>query len=298
MGIIDRRRFIAATAAGGLALALGRRAHAGTQDLPGLAVATGDDPAGIARAAVGALGGMSRFVSRGDAVLVKPNIGWDRLPNQAANTNPQVVAAVVAMCLEAGAGRVLVEDNSLNDARRCYARSGIYEAATAAGAEMPFMNVRRFRLTETGGTVLGNWPVYLDALEADVLINVPIAKHHSLSRLSMGMKNLYGLIGGPRNRLHQRLAEGIVDLTAFFRPALTVLDCYRILVRNGPQGGRLSDTELRGMVIAGTDPVAVDARGAELFGLGAADLDYVRLGAERGLGTHELAGLEVVEVSA
>ena len=296
MGIIDRRRFIAATAAGGLSLALGGRA--GAQDLPGLAVATGAEPAGTARAAVGALGGMGRFVSRGDSVLVKPNVGWDRLPNQAANTNPQVVASVVTMCLEAGASRVLVEDNSLNDPRRCYARSGIHEAATAAGAEMPFMNVRRFRLTDTGGVVLGNWPVYLDALEADVLINVPIAKHHSLSRLSMGMKNLYGLIGGPRNRLHQRLADGIVDLTAFFRPALTVLDCYRILVRNGPQGGRISDTELRNMVIAGTDPVAVDARGAELFGISGADLDYVRLGAERGIGTYELAGLEVVEVTA
>jgi uncharacterized protein (DUF362 family) len=111
------------------------------------------------------------------------------------------------------------------------------------------------------------------------------------------MKNLYGLIGGPRHRLHQRLDEGIADLTGFFRPKLTVLDAYRILKSNGPQGGRISDTELRKMVIAGTDPVAVDARGAELFGLTGADLGFVRLGAERGLGTYDLSKLTIREVS-
>jgi uncharacterized protein (DUF362 family) len=201
------------------------------------------------------------------------------------------------MCLEAGAKRVLVMDNSLNDARRCYTRSGIFAAASKAGAEVPYMNVRRFKLVNTGGAVLGNWPVYEEAIEVDTLINLPIAKHHSLSRLSMGMKNLYGLIGGPRHRLHQRLDEGIADLTGFFRPKLTVLDAYRILKSNGPQGGRISDTELRKMVIAGTDPVAVDARGAELFGLTGADLGFVRLGAERGLGTYDLSKLTIREVS-
>ena len=277
---------------------LGPGPAVGTQSNVDLSIARGEDPDAIVRAAVEALGGMGRFVSRDNVVLVKPNIGWDRLPAQAANTNPEIVAAVVKMCKEAGAKRVLVEDNCLNDHRRCYTRSGILEAATAAGAEMPFMNVRRFKLVNTGGTVLGNWPVYEDALEADVLINMPIAKHHSLSRLSMGMKNLYGLIGGPRHRLHQRLAEGIADLTAFFRPALTILDAFRILVRSGPQGGRLSDTELAKTVVAGVDPVAVDARGAEFFGLKGSDLDFVRLGAERGLGTYDLSSLNISEVTA
>jgi len=297
MNKLDRRGFIR-TAAGGLGCALlgPRLLFAG--EAADLGVARGEDPAANVRAAIEAIGGIGRFVSRGDDVLVKPNIGWDRLPSQAANTNPQVVAAVVKLCFDAGAKRVLVMDNSLNDPRRCYTRSGIYKAATAAGAEMPYMNVRRFVLTNTGGLVLGNWPVYRDAIEVDALINVPIAKHHSLSRLTMGMKNLYGLIGGPRHRLHQRLDEGIADLTGFFRPKLTILDAYRVLRRNGPQGGRASDTELLKTVIAGADPVAVDARGAELFGLSGADLGYVRVGAERGLGTYDLSKLTIREVGA
>jgi len=287
MNKLDRRGFIR-TAAGGLGCALlgPRLLFAG--EAADLGVARGEDPAANVRAAIEAIGGIGRFVSRGDDVLVKPNIGWDRLPSQAANTNPQVVAAVVKLCFDAGAKRVLVMDNSLNDPRRCYTRSGIYKAATAAGAEMPYMNVRRFVLTNTGGLVLGNWPVYRDAIEVDALINVPIAKHHSLSRLTMGMKNLYGLIGGPRHRLHQRLDEGIADLTGFFRPKLTILDAYRVL----------SDTELLKTAIAGADPVAVDARGAELFGLSGADLGYVRVGAERGLGTYELSKLIIREVNA
>ena len=189
-------------------------------------------------------------------------------------------------------------DNTLNDARRCYSRSGIYKAATEAGAEMPFVSADNFRKVDMGGEVLRNWLVYGAYLDSDLLINMPIAKHHSLSRLTMGMKNLYGLIGGPRERLHQRLAEGIVDLTAYFRPQLTILDGYRILVRNGPQGGRLSDTEKRNTVVAGSDPIAVDARGAELFGLKGEDLEYIRLGAERGLGTHDLSKLDVRTVGA
>jgi uncharacterized protein (DUF362 family) len=296
MKTIDRRQFLTTTTAGGLGLVmLGGRAIA--RNLPDMAVATGEDPAAITRAAIEALGGIGRFVSKGDKVLVKPNIGWDRMPEQAAGTNPQVVAALVRVCLEAGAAKVTVLDNTISDARRCYARSGIYEAATAAGAEMPFVISDGFRKVDMGGTVLKNWLVYGAYLDSDVLINVPIAKHHSLSRLTMGMKNLYGLIGGPRQRLHQRLADGLVDLTAYFKPQLTVLDAYRILVRNGPQGGRASDTELRKMVIAGTDPIAVDARGAELFGIAGADLDFIRLGAERGLGTYDLSKLTIREVS-
>ena len=293
----DRRSFLKTSAAGaGIALLGPRFLPAATVDAD-LGIATGEEPEAITRAAVDAVGGIGRFVSRDDVVLLKPNIGWDRLPNQAANTNPVVVATMTKLCIEAGAKRVLVMDNSLNDARRCYTRSGIYKAATDAGAEAPFMNVRRFKLVNTGGTVLGNWPVYQDAIEVDTLINLPVAKHHSLSRLSLGMKNLYGLIGGPRHRLHQRLDEGIADLAGYFRPKLTVLDAYRILKRNGPQGGRLSDTELRKTVIAGTDPVAVDARGAELFGLTGADLGFVRVAAERGIGTYDLSKLNIKEVA-
>ena len=294
---IDRRSFLAAAAGGIGAAALGPNFLKAATPAD-IAVAKGEDPAANVRAAVEAIGGIGRFVSSGNVVLVKPNIGWDRLPDQAANTNPAAVAEMVRLCREAGASRVLVMDNTLNDPRRCYTRSGIYQAATEAGAEMPYMNVRRFQMVDTGGSVLGNWPVYQDAIEADVLINMPIAKHHSLSRLSLGMKNLYGLIGGPRHRLHQRLDEGIADLAAYFKPQLTVLDAWRILTRNGPQGGRASDTELTKMVIAGADLIAADSKAAELFGIKGSELGCIRIGAERGLGTHDLSKLDVREVTA
>jgi uncharacterized protein (DUF362 family) len=132
---------------------------------------------------------MKKFISKGDIVVIKPNIGWDRLPEQAANTNPEVVATLVRMCLESGAKKVKVFDRPVNDPRRCYVQSGIHQAATAAGAEMNYVDERRFRETKINGLVLKTWPLYEDILSADKVINVPIAKHHSLSKLTMSMKN-------------------------------------------------------------------------------------------------------------
>jgi len=138
------------------------------------------------------------------------------------------------------------------------------------------------------GEWLKEWEVLLDVIESDKIINVPIAKHHSLCRLTLGGKNWLGATGGARNQFHQSLDKTIVDLAAFFKPQLTVLDAYRILVRNGPQGGRVSDTELRKMIIAGADPVAVDAMGASLFGVEPGELPYLGLCRERGLGEFDL----------
>jgi uncharacterized protein (DUF362 family) len=147
--------------------------------------------------------------------------------------------------------------------------------------------------TALKGEWLKEWDILMDVLEADKIINVPIAKHHSLCRLTMGMKNWLGAIGGARNQLHQNLDRAMVDLTAFFKPALTVLDAYRILVRNGPQGGRVSDTKLVKTVVAGVDPVAVDAMGATFFDIRPQELLYLKLAQERGLGTFELEKLRV-----
>jgi uncharacterized protein (DUF362 family) len=260
---------------------------------PDLAAAASDSPAAATRAAVEALGGMTSFISRGDKVVIKPNIGWDRTPEMAACTNPEVVATLAALVLEAGAKEAVVMDNTTNQAKRCYVRSGIAEAARQAGAKVLFTDDYRLKKTDLKGAWLKEWDVFADFLEADKIINVPIAKVHSLSRLSMGMKNWLGAIGGARNQLHQKLDEAIVDLTAFFKPALTVLDAYRILIANGPQGGRPSDTKLVKTVVAGRDPVAVDALGATFFEIPPAELLYLRIAQERGLGTYELEKLSV-----
>jgi uncharacterized protein (DUF362 family) len=264
---------------------------------PELAVAQGDDPAALVRRAVDALGGMRRFVSRGDVVLVKPNMAWDRTPAQAANTNPAVVAAVVRLSLEAGARRVIVTDVSINEPHRCFERSGIAEAARAAGATVILPGERRFRDVHLHGEILGAWPVFQPFLEADKIVNVPAAKHHSLTGVSLGIKNWYGILGGERHRLHQRIHESLADLAAFMRPTLTILDAWRVLQRNGPSGGDLADVELRRTVVAGTDPVAVDAWAAQAyFGLDERTLRYLSLAAARGLGTPRFETLRIKSV--
>ncbi len=243
------------------------RASRPIPSLPELVVAQGESPQQLVRRAVDELGGMRRFIARGDIVVVKPNIGWDRAPEQAANTNPLLVAEVVRLCQDAGARRVVVTDVSCNDARTCFERSGIAAAARAAGADVILPEERRFKEVNLAGDVLTTWPVLEPFLAADKIINLPIAKHHSLTGCTLGMKNFYGIIGGQRSRLHQRINESLADLLAFARPTLTILDAYRVLMRGGPTGGSLADVEFKKTLLAGTDPVAIDCvRGQGLVG--------------------------------
>ncbi|HSA96779.1 MAG TPA: DUF362 domain-containing protein [Acidobacteriota bacterium] len=289
---MNRRDFLKGAAATGLALRFGPRAWPSPPAAPGpapaLFVVEGESPAAITRAAVEGLGGMKAFVAKGDKVVIKPNIGWDRTPELAACTNPEVVKTLVELVLEAGAKRAVVIDNTTNQAKRCYVRSGIQEAVKQAGGEMLFVDDYRVKKMALKGEWIKEWEVLLDVIESDKIINVPIAKHHSLCRLTLGGKNWLGATGGARNQFHQGLDKAIVDLSAFFKPRLTVLDAYRILVRNGPQGGRPSDTEVRKTVVAGTDPVAVDAWACSLFGVEPRDLPYLGLAKARGLGEFDL----------
>ncbi len=266
--------------------------------LPELVVAQGDDPAALVRRSLEELGGIRRFVGRGDVVVLKPNIAWDRTPEQAANTNPLVVAEVVRLCQEAGAKKVIVTDVSCNDPRRCFQRSGIAQAARAAGAEVVFPEERLFKQVNLRGESLGNWPVLESFLAADKMINLPVAKHHSLTGVTLGMKNWYGILGGQRSRLHQRIHESLVDLADFMRPTLTIVDAYRVLVRNGPTGGSLSDVELKKTLVAGTDPVAADAYVAKAYwGLDCQSLPYLKLAGVRGLGNWDLTKVRLQAVN-
>lgn len=242
------------------------------------------DPALLARRAVEALGGMKRFISRGDIVAIKPNIGWDRMPVHAANTNPKVVAEVVKMAFEAGAKQVVVTDASCNEPNRCFQRSGIWRAAHALGATVVLPAAHRFREIRIKGDVLDQWPVYTPLVNADKVINMPIAKHHNLSKFTAAMKNWYGLLGGRRNRLHQNINVSIADLATFMRPTLTVMDATRVLLRNGPQGGNIDDAKDMHQVVASLDQVAVDAYGTTLIGEKVENVKYLKMGHERGLG--------------
>lgn len=287
---MDRRRFLLAgsEALAGVTLApllagwLDAQARADSPPL--LTVAHGPSPAAITRQAIDGLGGMARFVSKGARVVVKPNIGWDRTPEQAANTNPEVVGEIVKMALESGARSVLVMDNPCNDPRRCYERSGIAAAVKAAGGTVDFFEESRCKRMKLGGEKLKEWEVHPAIIEADVRINVPVAKHHGLADLTLGMKNWMGSVGGARGRMHQDIDACVVDLSAFFRPQLTVIDAVRILTRSGPQGGSLSDVKRVDTVLASTDPVAAEVRAVAFHGREASTFRHIALATERALG--------------
>ncbi len=273
-----------------------RRFVAPVPSLPDLAVARGESPAALVRSAVDSLGGIGRFVKRGEVVVVKPNIGWDRPPAFAATTNPEMVAELVRMCRGAGASRVIVTDVSCNDARASFDRSGIAVAAASAGATVILPEPHRFKTVDLHGEVLAEWPVLEPFVSADTIINIAIAKHHSLTGVTLGMKNWYGIIGGQRNRLHQKINESLADLTAFATPALTIIDGYRVLMRNGPTGGSPADVEDRKTVVASADPVAADAWAAStFFGIDAPRLPFLRLGEARKLGQMSIDPARVAE---
>jgi uncharacterized protein (DUF362 family) len=265
---------------------------------PPLVVARGGGPALRVRACVAALGGMERFVKPGETVLVKPNMAWDRSPEQGANTDPEVVAEVVRLCRAAGARRVIVSDNSIHDAGRVAERSGIGAAVAEAGGVLVLPGASAFDRTVLGGSVLSSWDVLSVLFQADRLINVPVVKHHALSLLTCGMKNHMGLIGGSRGRLHQEIHAAVVDLAAAFRPTLTVVDATRVMMRNGPTGGRLEDVAAVNAAAAGTDPVACDAWAARQLGLDPADVGHVVLAEGRGLGRVAAGAGAVAEVVA
>ena len=263
-------------------------------NLPHLTVVQGGEPRALVQRALEDLGGLRRFVSRQDVVVIKPNIAWDRTPEQAANTNPEVVAEVVRQCWQAGAKRVIVTDVSCNEPRRCFQRSGIQAAARAEGAEVVLPDPELFREVDLGGVVLKSWSIFTPFLEADKIINLPIAKHHELTGVTLGMKNWYGILGGQRNRLHQQIHQSLADLASFMLPTVTLLDAYRILVRNGPTGGNLEDVSLKKTMVAGTDPVALDAYVAKAWwNLDPEHLPYLQMAAARGLGTVDFEKLPV-----
>ncbi|MDR0498400.1 MAG: DUF362 domain-containing protein [Holophagales bacterium] len=266
---------------------------------PDLAVVHGASIDKIVRAAVDAIGGIKRFISKGDVVVIKPNIGWDRTPEQAANTNPEVVSTLVKLCFEASAKKVKVFDRTCDDSRRCYVQSGIEAAAKAAGAEVSHIDDKKFReVSIPNGTAIKSWPIYTDILEADKLINAPIAKHHGRGKLTMALKNWMGVMGNDRGRIHQNLEAALADLALIIKPCLTVLDAVRILTAHGPKGGDLNDVKRLDTVIAGVDQVAVDAYGATLFGLKGEDLGYVKESADRGLGKMDLSKLNIKKIEA
>jgi uncharacterized protein (DUF362 family) len=291
------RRLGLGVAAVGLGqVTLGQKA--GRQQQPVVVVAEKDKPAELVRKAIKALGGMGRFVKKGNRVLIKPNIAFARPPEGAANTNPEVVAELVQLCFEAGAKEVIVLDYTLDPARITYEMSGIAKAAETKGARVVYVSPRDFVPIEVPkGKILSAYDVRVlkQVLDADVFINVPIAKTHGSARLTLGMKNLMGIIQD-RGAWHRSgdLHQCIADFVTAVKPHLTVIDAIRILASGGPKGpGRV---EQKDTIIASTDIVAADAYATTLFGLTPNDVPHIIKAAELGVGVADLKRVKIVKV--
>jgi uncharacterized protein (DUF362 family) len=258
-----------------------------------LVTSCGGGPVANLRQALAALGGIEAFIRPGERVAIKPNCAWDRTPEQAANTDPELIGELVRQCLSAGATKVTVLDNSCHDPGRAFIRSGIEKAARDAGAAVANQrNAGTVRL-DLGGTTLGMWEVLNPIAEADRVINVPIVKHHSLSRATLGMKNWFGAVVGRRSNLHQRITQVCAELGAAFRPTLTVIDATRILTSGGPTGGSLALVKPVDCIAVATDPVAAEAWGASLLDLGPEQLPHIAIAARLGLGTADWQSVTV-----
>lgn len=298
---MKRRELLRRLGFGLTAIGLGQVSVAqrrGTERQPVVVVAEKDSPAELVRKAVKALGGMGRFVKKGNRVLIKPNIAFARPPEGAANTNPEVVAELVRLCFEAGAKEVIVLDYTLDPARVTYEMSGIAKAAEAQGARMVYVSPQDFVPVEVPkGKILSAHEVRVlkQVLDADVFINVPIAKTHSGARLTLGMKNLMGIIQD-RGAWHRSgdLHQCIADFVTAVKPHLTIVDAIRILASGGPKGpGRV---ERKDTIIASTDIVAADAYATTLFGMKPEDVPHIIKAEELGVGVADLKKVKIVKV--
>ncbi|MCP4640178.1 MAG: DUF362 domain-containing protein [bacterium] len=294
MGQHTRRNFLKGAAVAGGAVALGGAAAEAQAAGSPMAIARWQgDPvaedkvnamaARLTKEAVDALGGMARFVKQGDVVCVKPNMSWDRTPEQAANTNPAVVATIITMCLEAGAKGVKVGDNTCHNEKKAYGSSGIADAARDAGADVFYVDKGRFRQVQVGGKLLDTMGVYPEMVDCDLVINAPVCKHHKSTRVTLAMKNLMGVVDD-RRRFHQDLSTSITDITRFLKPRISVLDATRILTGQGPTGGDMADVKRMDTVAASTDIVALDAFGCTLLGHKPEEIGTVVAGHKAGLG--------------
>ncbi|MFV0439553.1 MAG: DUF362 domain-containing protein [Desulfopila sp.] len=300
---MDRRKFIKTIVGGtvvvGTSLASGNssRLLAAAIEPPAydLVAVKGGEPEQMFDRAMTSLGGIEQFIAKGSKVVVKPNIGWDVEPDRGGNTNPRLVRRIIDQCLAAGAREVSVFDHTCDAWQRCYTNSGIEQAVKDAGGKMVPANNEGYYQTVTvdRGKRLREAKVHELILDADVFINVPVLKHHTSSMVTIGMKNLMGIVWDRwywhRNDLHQCIA----DFVSCSKPTLTVVDAYTVMKQNGPRGVSIGDVVKMKSLVVSTDPVAADAAAALIFGTNPADIRHIQLAADMGLGQMDLQRLSI-----
>lgn len=301
---MNRRDFLLKSAGAGIALGLtpglfGKLNAASFLSPVDLVAIKGGEPAEMFDRAIAEMGGMGRFVKKGQSVAVKPNIGWDAAPERAADTNPHLVHRIIEHCFNAGAKDVFVFDNTCDNWVKCYANSGIERAAKDAGAKVVGGNTENYyQLVTVNGVSLKTAKVHELVLSSDVFINVPILKHHSSTRITVSMKNLMGVVWDRgywhRNNLHQCIA----DFAAFKKPDLNVVDAYAVMMRNGPRGVSMEDLLPMKSLIVSTDMVAADAAAAMIFGAQPSDIPYINIADEMKVGVKDLDKLNIRRLKA
>jgi uncharacterized protein (DUF362 family) len=253
----------------------------------------GNSPYEITKKAILELGGMEKFISKQDVVMIKPNIGWNRSVEQAACTNPEVLKAIIEAVFNAKAKKVIMMDHTCHKADDTYRRSGIAGIGKKLGVDVRHVDENRLVIYDFKGEGVKRWPVFKDFLEIDKFINVPILKHHGSAGLTIGMKNLYGILGGRRGKLHRNMGSNIADLANGYKTHLTIVDAYRVMMRNGPVGGRLSDVELKKTVVASANIMEADVVSADVFGVNPLQIEFIQAAAERKMGQSDLKKINI-----
>ena len=271
-----------------------------SKTLPSLAIAHGTEHEKVVRAAVDALGGMDRFIKKGDVVVIKPNVAFDRPPALAATTHPDALRAVAKLVLAAGAAKVIIADNPINSPSGCFLKSGLLQVANDLNLKLIYPETNSFAPLQMEGEILRNWTFFHEPfINATKVIGLAPCKDHNLCHASMTTKNWYGLLGGRRNQFHQHIHSIVSDFALMMKPTLVILDGMNVLMKNGPTGGRLSDVKQMGAVVAGTDMISVDAYGYEhLLERNLDELTYIQKAHERGLGNKNWKETRYKEVQA
>lgn len=302
---MDRRDFlkksVQAGVIAGIGTAFGGLAEAAASPLLSkpsgydLIALKGGEPDAMFDKGISSLGGMKAFVKKGQTVLVKPNIGWDVSPERGGNTNPLLVKTIIKRCYEAGAKQVYVFDHTCDDWKRCYSNSGIESAAKDAGAKVVSGDSEGYyhEMTAKGASKLTSAKIHELVLSSDVFINVPVLKNHGSTGLTIGMKNMMGVVWDRgfwhRSDLHKCIAE----FNLYRKPDLNVIDAYYVMKRNGPRGVSKEDViKMKSMLIS-KDIVAVDAASAKLFGTDPADVEYIKYAHDLKIGNMNLDKLSI-----
>jgi uncharacterized protein (DUF362 family) len=295
MRSIPRREFLKTSASVAATLALTPRLlFAQRVTTPAhVVVVHGTDIALMLKTGIEALGGWGAFVQKGQRVTLKPNAGWASTPEQGANTHPALVEECIRACQAAGAAAVVIPEKTCSPADKSFEMSGIGAAAKRTGAKLYALDDDRdFQTVEIPqGKILKSADIARDVLDTDCLINLPVAKSHGGATLTIGMKNWMGSVRDRgfwhRNKLHQCIA----DCSTVIKPKLIIVDATRIMVAKGPRGP--GPMEYPNLLVFGTDPVAVDAYAATLFGKEPFKVPYIQIAHDMGIGCGDLSKIEL-----